>query len=42
MEQIKVIKHTDGDDRCLENVVNYPIGKDQVLKAGFGIDMNNT
>ena len=42
MEQIKIIKHTDGDDRCLENIVNYPIGKDQVLKAGFGIDYNNT
>ena len=38
MEQIKVIKHTDGDIRCLENVVNYPIGKDQILKAGFGVD----
>ena len=42
MEQIKVIKHTDADTRCLENVVNYPIGKDQILKAGFGADPYNT
>ncbi len=41
MEQIKVIKHTDADIRCLENVVNYPIGKDQLLKAGFGVDPYN-
>jgi len=42
MEQIKVIKHTDADTRCLENVVNYPIGKDQILKTGFGVDPYNT
>ena len=29
MEVFKVIKHTNGDDKCLMNVVNYPIGKDQ-------------
>ncbi len=37
-----MIKHTHGDDQCLRNVVNYPIGKDQVLKEGFGIDPNNS
>ena len=42
METFKVIKHTTGDDMCLRNVINYPIGKDQVLKEGFGIDANNT
>lgn len=42
METFKVIKHTHGDDKCLLNVVNYPIGKDQVLKEGFGIDPNNS
>lgn len=38
METLKLIKHTEGDDNCLNNVVNYPIGKDQVLKEGFGIN----
>ncbi|WP_024860525.1 relaxase/mobilization nuclease domain-containing protein [Ruminococcus flavefaciens] len=42
MEYIKVIKHTNGDDKCLKNVVNYPIGKDQVLKEGFGINPNDS
>ena len=42
METFKVIKHTNGSDRCLRNVVNYPIGKDQVLKEGFGVDPENT
>ena len=42
METFKVILHTKGDDKCLRNVVNYPIGKDQVLKEGFGIDPNNS
>lgn len=42
METFKVIKHTHGDDMCLRNVVNYPIGKDQVLKEGFGIDPNDS
>jgi len=42
METFKVILHTNGDDKCLRNVVNYPIGKDQVLKEGFGIDPNNS
>ncbi|SHM38468.1 hypothetical protein SAMN04487860_10443 [Ruminococcus flavefaciens] len=28
METLKVILHTNGDDKCLEHVVNYPIGKD--------------
>lgn len=28
METFKVILHTDGDDKCLRNVVNYPIGID--------------
>ena len=42
MEVFKVIKHTNGDDKCLMNVVNYPIGKDQVLKEGFGIDPNDS
>lgn len=42
METIKVIYHTFGDDECLENVVNYPIGKDQVLCEGFGIDPNDS
>ena len=32
METFKLILHTNGDDKCLRNVVNYPIGKDQVLK----------
>ncbi len=41
METLKVILHTNGDDKCLKNVVNYPIGKDQVLKEGFGIDADN-
>ena len=41
METLKVILHTNGDDKCLKNVVNYPIGKDQVLKEGFGIDEDN-
>ena len=41
METLKVIYHTNGDDKCLENVINYPIGKDQVLKEGFGIDPND-
>ena len=42
METLKVILHTNGDDKCLQNVVNYPMGKDQVLKEGFGIDINNS
>ena len=42
MEYLKVIKHTNGDDKCLQNVVNYPIGKDQVLKEGFGINPNDS
>ena len=42
MEVFKVIKHTNGDDKRLMNVVNYPIGKDQVLKEGFGIDPNDS
>ncbi len=42
METLKLIKHTHGDDKCLRNVVNYPIGKDQVLKEGFGIDPDNS
>lgn len=37
METLKVIYHTFGDDECLEHVVNYPIGKDQVMREGFGI-----
>ena len=41
METFKVIKHTNGSDRCLRNVINYPIGKDQVLKEGFGVDSEN-
>lgn len=42
METFKLILHTNGDDKCLRNVVNYPIGKDQVLKEGFGIDPNSS
>lgn len=42
METFKVILHTNGDDKCLKNVVNYPIGKDQILKEGFGIDQYNS
>ncbi|WP_294412590.1 relaxase/mobilization nuclease domain-containing protein [uncultured Ruminococcus sp.] len=42
METLKVIYHTNGDDKCLEHVVNYPIGKDQVLKEGFGINPNDS
>lgn len=42
METFKIILHTNGDDKCLRNVVNYPIGKDQLLKEGFGIDPNNS
>lgn len=42
METLKVIKHIGCDDRCLANLVNYPIVKDQILKAGFGIDINNS
>lgn len=42
MEYLKVIKHTNGDDKCLENVVNYPIGRDQFLKEGFGINPDDS
>lgn len=42
METFKLILHTNGDDKCLRNVVHYPIGKDQVLKEGYGIDPNNS
>lgn len=42
METLKVILHTHGGDKCVKNVVNYPIGKDQLLKKGFGIDPNNS
>lgn len=42
METFKVIYHTLGDDECLKHVVNYPIGKDQVLKEGFGINPNDS
>lgn len=42
METFKVILHTNGDDKCLRNVVNYPIGKDQLSKEGIGIDSDDS
>lgn len=42
METFKVILHTNGDDKCLRHVVNYPIGKDQLLKEGIGIDSDDS
>lgn len=42
MEQIKVIKHTNGDRRCQKNVINYPIGKDQILEEYLGVSCNDS
>lgn len=42
METLKIILHTYGNEQCLQNVVNYPIGKDQVLCEGFGINPYNS
>ena len=42
METLKVILHTKGNDKCLKNVINYTIGKDQIIKEGFGVNFYNS
>lgn len=38
METFKVILHTNGNDKCLYNVMKYPIDKDQIIAEGFGVN----
>lgn len=42
MELLKLILHTNGNEKCLKNVVNYPIGGNQVMQEGFGVDPYNS
>ena len=37
MEILEVNIHTNGDENCLRNVVNYPISGEEVLAKGFGV-----